>query len=103
MPRHVGFMCQAICYAPLRAQPRSRQLYPLAINEIHMADIQQTRPFNDLIASHLFRSRTVLVTGEVNATMAQRVIARLFALADASEDPIRVVISPPGGHVESGI
>jgi ATP-dependent Clp protease protease subunit len=67
-----------------------------------MIDVQPARSFDDLIATHLFRSRTVLVTGEVDAAMAQRVIAQLFALADASEDPITVVISSPGGHVESG-
>jgi ATP-dependent Clp protease, protease subunit len=97
----IGVMCQAICHAPLHARSRSRN-YTLAINEIPMAEIQQTRSFDNLIASHLFRSRTVLVTGEVNATMAERVIAQLFALADASEDPVLVVISSPGGHVESG-
>jgi ATP-dependent Clp protease protease subunit len=70
--------------------------------ETPMIDVQPTRSFDDLIANHLFRSRTVLVTGEVNPAMAQRVIAQLFALADASEAPIMVVISSPGGHVESG-
>jgi ATP-dependent Clp protease, protease subunit len=67
-----------------------------------MIDVPPTRSFDDLIANPLFRSRTVLVTGEINAAMAQRVIAQLFALADASEAPIMVVISSPGGHVESG-
>jgi ATP-dependent Clp protease protease subunit len=34
--------------------------------------------------------------------MAQRVIAQLHALSYANEQPILVVISSPGGHVESG-
>jgi ATP-dependent Clp protease, protease subunit len=61
-----------------------------------------TPPFDHLVSEHLFKSRTVLVTGEINAAMAKRVIAELFALAQVSDAPILVVISSPGGHVESG-
>jgi len=34
--------------------------------------------------------------------MARDVCARLFALAQVSDDPITVIVSSPGGHVESG-
>ena len=50
----------------------------------------------------LFRSRTVLVFGEVDMRMAERVTAQLLALASTSDDEIRVIINSPGGHVESG-
>jgi ATP-dependent Clp protease protease subunit len=55
-----------------------------------------------LVGEHLFASRTVLVFGEVNATLAESVTAQLLALAARSRDPIRVVINSPGGHVEAG-
>ena len=50
----------------------------------------------------LFKSRTVLVFGEVDMRMAERVTAQLLALASKGDDDIRVFINSPGGHVESG-
>ncbi|MCA9622440.1 MAG: ATP-dependent Clp protease proteolytic subunit [Myxococcales bacterium] len=58
-------------------------------------------PLGDL-HSQLLRTRTVLLFGEVDASLAKRVTAQLFALAAAGDAPIRVVVSSPGGHVESG-
>ena len=49
-----------------------------------------------------FKSRTVLITGEINDKLANKVTTQLIALAEDSEDPINVFISSPGGHVESG-
>lgn len=49
-----------------------------------------------------FKSRFVLVFGEINHTVARTVCERLIALSQQSDAPIRVLISSPGGHVESG-
>ena len=49
-----------------------------------------------------FKSRSVLITGEINDKLAARVTTQLIALAEDSDDPINVYISSPGGHVESG-
>ena len=49
-----------------------------------------------------FKSRFVLIFGEVNDTLAQATCRRLLALSEASDAPITVLISSPGGHVESG-
>lgn len=49
-----------------------------------------------------FKSRTVLITGEINDKLANRVTTQLIALAEDSDDPINIFISSPGGHVESG-
>ena len=50
----------------------------------------------------LFKARTVLIFGEVDMKLAERVTAQLLAMASESDDDIRVVINSPGGHVESG-
>ena len=50
----------------------------------------------------LFKSRTVLVFGEVDMRMAERVTAQLVALAEKGGEEIRVIVNSPGGHVESG-
>jgi ATP-dependent Clp protease protease subunit len=49
-----------------------------------------------------FKSRYVLVFGEIDDKLAQTTCRRLLALAEASDAPITMLISSPGGHVESG-
>ena len=56
----------------------------------------------DYVGKALFESRTILITGGISDKTAQTVCAQLFALAAKSDDPILMVISSPGGHVESG-
>jgi ATP-dependent Clp protease protease subunit len=54
------------------------------------------------VAQALFKSRTVLIFGEVDMKMAERVTAQLLAHASEGDGDIRVIINSPGGHVESG-
>lgn len=55
----------------------------------------------DPVAERLFSARTVLVFGEVDVALAERVSAQLLALAQAETAPIRVIVNSPGGHVEA--
>ena len=57
----------------------------------------------EAIAERLaFKSRFVMVFGEITHTVARATCTRLIALAEESEAPISMLISSPGGHVESG-
>jgi len=58
-------------------------------------------PQSSPVANALFKSRTVLIFGEVNMKMAERITAQLLAHAETEGD-IRVIVNSPGGHVESG-
>lgn len=49
-----------------------------------------------------FKSRFVLLFGEINHSVARTTCERLIALDQQSDAPISVLISSPGGHVESG-
>ncbi|MBK9360991.1 MAG: ATP-dependent Clp protease proteolytic subunit [Rubrivivax sp.] len=49
-----------------------------------------------------FKSRFVLVFGEIDDKLARQVCERLILLAQDSDAPIQMLISSPGGHVESG-
>lgn len=55
-----------------------------------------------LVQEALFKSRTVLIFGDIDMKMAERVCAQLLAYAAQGNDDIRVIINSPGGHVESG-
>ena len=54
------------------------------------------------VQNALFKGRTVLVFGEIDMRLAERVTAQLLAMAADSDKDIRVFINSPGGHVESG-
>lgn len=49
-----------------------------------------------------FRARFILVFGEITHASARATCERLIALAEESDAPISVLVSSPGGHVESG-
>lgn len=55
-----------------------------------------------LMEKALFDARTILLTGEINDKAARAVSAQLLAYAAVSDKPILLVLSSPGGHVESG-
>jgi ATP-dependent Clp protease protease subunit len=59
-------------------------------------------PQSSPVVNALFKSRTILIFGEVDMKMAERVTAQLLAHASEGEGDIRVIINSPGGHVESG-
>ncbi len=50
----------------------------------------------------LFKARTVLIFGEIDMKVAERVCGQLIAYAAEGPGDIRVIINSPGGHVESG-
>jgi len=57
---------------------------------------------NAFLEEALFNARTILLTGGIDDKQARRVSERLLALSSDSKDPILLVLSSPGGHVESG-
>ncbi len=67
------------------------------------ASTEETKSTPEFIEDQLvFKSRTVLLFGEINDKSAIATSRRLLALAQESNAPIALVISSPGGHVESG-
>jgi len=59
-------------------------------------------PQSTPVQNALFKSRTVLIFGDVDMKMAERVTAQLLAYAAEGNGDIRVVVNSLGGHVESG-
>jgi ATP-dependent Clp protease protease subunit len=54
------------------------------------------------VSENLLDARTVLIFGEVNTALAERVSAQLLSLNAENSKPIRVVLHSQGGHVEAG-
>jgi ATP-dependent Clp protease protease subunit len=59
-------------------------------------------PRNDFLEEKAFKSRTVLIFGTITEATAAEVGRRLIALDADSAELIDVIVSSPGGHLESG-
>jgi ATP-dependent Clp protease protease subunit len=59
-------------------------------------------PRNSFLEEKAFKSRTVLVFGAISDSSASEVARRLIALDADSSAPIDMLVSSPGGHLESG-
>jgi ATP-dependent Clp protease, protease subunit len=65
-------------------------------------DLESTERLSSLTERLTFKSRFVLLFGEIDHAIARTACERLIALAQDSDAPITMLISSPGGHVESG-
>ena len=61
-----------------------------------------TEPRTSYLEEKAFKARTLLIFGTVTDVTAADVARRLIALDADSADPIDVLVSSPGGHLESG-
>jgi ATP-dependent Clp protease, protease subunit len=59
-------------------------------------------PRSTFLEEKAFKSRTVLIFGTITDATAAETARRLIALDADSADPIDVIVSSPGGHLESG-
>lgn len=71
----------------------------------HLDEPEEThRPAlpQDAVLTRMLGIRTILVSGEIDQDVAERAISQALILDAASHDPIRVIITSQGGHVDSG-
>lgn len=65
-------------------------------------DKEKSKGDSEGVGALLLKSRTVLINGEVDHELAEKVIGQLIVLDTESHDPIRVLVTSQGGHVDSG-
>ena len=56
----------------------------------------------DIFNEKLLKSRTIIISGEINQTLAEKVATQLLILEQISDEPIKIFLNSQGGHVESG-
>lgn len=61
-----------------------------------------SEPRTSYLEEKAFKARTLLVFGTITDTLAADVARRLIALDAESAEPIDMLVSSPGGHLESG-
>jgi ATP-dependent Clp protease protease subunit len=56
----------------------------------------------DELGLRMLKTRTVLISGQVDDKLAARTMAQLLILDAENHEPIRVMVTSQGGHVDSG-
>jgi ATP-dependent Clp protease protease subunit len=57
---------------------------------------------DDALAERFLKTRTILLTGEIEKDSAERLIRQLLLLESQSSDPVTILIDSPGGDVYAG-
>jgi ATP-dependent Clp protease protease subunit len=50
----------------------------------------------------ILKTRNILLSGEINKSLGERIIRQLILLEDQGDDPIKVFIDSPGGDADAG-
>lgn len=57
---------------------------------------------SDAIGMKFLKTRQILLSGEVNKQLAEKIVRQLLVLEADSDEPIRIFIDSPGGDVDAG-
>lgn len=63
---------------------------------------EKSKENQSILTEKLLKSRTVIISGEINQALAEKVVTQLLILEEMSDEPIKIFINSQGGHVESG-
>ncbi|HCQ90982.1 MULTISPECIES: ATP-dependent Clp protease proteolytic subunit [unclassified Clostridium] len=55
-----------------------------------------------LVLEKLLQSRSIVISGEINQALAEKVTTQLLILQEMGDEPIKLFINSQGGHVEAG-
>jgi ATP-dependent Clp protease protease subunit len=71
---------------------------------IHDDDDEHEAPevWHDPLAGKMLKTRTILLSGEINKSLAEKTIRQLLVLEDTSDEPVRIFIDSPGGDADAG-
>ena len=57
---------------------------------------------HDPLLVKMLKTRTILLSGEINKDLAEKTIRQLLLLEDRGDNPIRIFIDSPGGDADAG-
>lgn len=87
-----------ICDLPF---PLQEEKHGFGSQDEGASETKEKQPGGDLI-SRLLKTRTIMVTDEVNKKMAQQIMTQLILLEAENNDDIKVFINSPGGDADAG-
>lgn len=80
------------------------------INDRYLADEEeddQNQPEEnnqaaEQLMTRMLKTRTILLSGEINKPLAERVVRQLLLLEEEGDEPVKVFIDSPGGDADAG-
>lgn len=63
---------------------------------------ENTKEQSSILTEKLLNSRSIIISGEINQALAEKVTAQLLILQEVSDEPIKIFLNSQGGHVEAG-
>lgn len=55
-----------------------------------------------VVVEKLLQSRSIIISGEINQALAEKVTSQLLILQEMGDEPIKIFLNSQGGHVEAG-
>lgn len=74
----------------------------IAADEPENDEKKSSQKPEELMSERFLKTRTILLTGEVDKDLSEKVIRHLLLLESISSDPITILIDSPGGDVYAG-
>ena len=71
------------------------------LNEEENGEEKKQGP-NEVLMERMMDTRTILLSGEINKELAERVVRQLVLLESKSDEPVKVFIDSPGGDADAG-
>jgi ATP-dependent Clp protease protease subunit len=57
---------------------------------------------SEQLMTRMLKTRTILLSGEINKPLAERVVRQLLLLEEEGDEPVKVFIDSPGGDADAG-
>ena len=65
-------------------------------------ECEQNEKKEDAISEKLLKTRTILISGEINKKCAEKIVTQMLLLEADNDSPIKILIDSPGGDVDAG-
>ncbi|HET7838773.1 MAG TPA: ATP-dependent Clp protease proteolytic subunit [Rectinemataceae bacterium] len=77
-------------------------ILPRRFQEEEEESKKDLRKPEDALAERFLKTRTILLTGEIDKDQGERIIRSLLMLESLSDEPVNLLIDSPGGDVDAG-
>ena len=76
--------------------------YNLSKNQKGNEEEEGEKKQDNFILQRILKTRTILLSGEINKNLAEKIVQQLLLLEDEGDGPIKVFIDSPGGDADAG-
>ncbi|MDR2648586.1 MAG: ATP-dependent Clp protease proteolytic subunit [Clostridiales bacterium] len=67
-----------------------------------MSEDNSSVTLQEKLVEKLLNTRAIILAGEINQALAEKISTQLLLLQSAGNDPVKLFINSQGGHVEAG-